>query len=129
MHGNLHVSTEPQRPTVTTLWLGIPAAQDYFAVADLSDADRARWLTQHNPRRQQEFKVSRALKQVALNGIDVHSLSHSGGHGAILTAEPGIALGVDIEMRRERDVLKIARFAFDEREAAALEQLSGEARA
>lgn len=128
MYGNLHVSTEAQRPPVATLWLAGPAAQDYFAASSLSDADRARWSTQRNPRRQEEFKVSRALKHAALDGTDIHSLSHSGGHAALLSAGPGTAVGVDLELGRQRDVLKIARFSFHEQEVATLAALSDDAR-
>lgn len=129
MHGNLDPPNlnRDANPRGLALWLGTPAAQTYFDFAALSDADRARLAGHRNSRRQQEFKVSRALRAFAGAGA-VASLSHSGGHAALLTAASEMQIGVDLEVARPRDVLRTARFAFDREEVDALEALSGVAR-
>lgn len=50
-----------------------------------------------------------------------HSVSHSAQHAALLIAPNGWQIGVDLELNRPRDVLKLARFGFDEDEVRALE--------
>ena len=129
MHGNLDASdlNSDASPPGLALWFGTPAAQDYFDPSSLTEADRAQLVARRNSRRQQEFKVSRALKGFAVGGT-VQSLSHSGGHAALLTASSGLQIGVDLEVARPRDVLRIARFAFSQEEVVALETSSGAAR-
>ncbi len=122
MHGNLdalELNCDASPPGLA-LWFGTPAAQDYFDPASLTEADRVRRTARRNSRRQQEFKVSRALKAFALGGA-AQSLSHSGGHAALLTASSKLPIGVDLEVIRPRDVLRIARFSFSQAEVDALE--------
>ena len=146
MHGNLDASLHLNRDSGSAppaLWLATPAAQTYFDPTLLTETDRARFLASRNPRRLEEFKVSRALQAVASSGRTVHSLSHSGGFAALLTAPRGsgdaseaalpfdqslLAVGVDLEISRPRDVLRIARFAFSKEEVVALEQQTDSAR-
>lgn len=127
MHGNLHSRIElndvAAAPSMS-LWLATPAARDNFDASLLSDADRARFLARRDSRRQREFQVSRALKSSVLTRSNTHSLSHSGGHAALLSASSDLRVGVDLEVSRPRDVLRIARFGFHEQEVAALEELS-----
>ncbi len=59
-------------------------------------------------------------------GSAAHSLSHSAEHAALLIAPDGSRIGVDLEINRPRDVLRLARFAFDEREVRALESAAPE---
>lgn len=133
MHGNLH---SPERlndaaaaPDMA-LWFATPAAREYFDASSLTAADRARFLTHRNSRRQQEFQVSRALKSSVLTSSNAHSLSHSGGHAALASASSTLRVGVDLEVSRPRDIMRIARFAFHEREVAALyAQSAGEQQA
>ena len=129
MHGNLEPPNLNRDATSQglALWLGTPAAQNYFDPAALNDADRARLPGHRNSRRQQEFKVSRALQVFAGTGA-AHSLSHSGGYAALLTAPSEMRIGVDLEVARPRDVLRTARFAFSKQEVDALEARSGVAR-
>lgn len=108
------------------LWLATPAARDYFDASLLSDADRARFLAHRDSRRQHEFQVSRALQNAVLTRSDTHSLSHSGGHAALLSASSELRVGVDLEVSRPRDALRIARLAFHEQEVVALEESTGE---
>lgn len=122
MHGNLDAPqlNRDASPPGLALWFGTPAAQDYFDPASLTEADRVRLTARRNPRRRQEFKVSRALQGFALGGA-AQSLSHSGGHAALLIASSKQPIGVDLEVIRPRDVLRIARFSFSQAEVAALE--------
>ena len=131
MHGNLDaladLNSDASRPR-PALWLATPEAQTCFDPASLSEADRTRWLASRNSRRQQEFKVSRALKVFAGSGNHAQSLSHSGGHAALLIADSELQVGVDLEVSRPRDVLRIARFSFSNEEIAALDARMGSAR-
>jgi 4'-phosphopantetheinyl transferase len=52
------------------------------------------------------------------------SLSHSGGYAAAAASRVAVRVGVDLECERPRDVTRIARFAFTEREVAQLEALA-----
>jgi len=105
-----------------SIWLAPPEAADAFEVSKLSEADRQRWLGLTNRQRREDFAVSRALlNRVSPRANDVSSLSHSGGHAAICLGPAGCRVGVDVEWHRARDVIAIARFAFDAEELAALE--------
>jgi 4'-phosphopantetheinyl transferase len=115
MHGNLGVTSA--HSDSYALWFADPSAQELFDAAALSASDRGRLSF----RREREFKVSRALKAFTHAETRTYSLSHSAGHAALLLAPEGMRVGVDLEAVRPRDVLRIARFAFHEREVAALE--------
>jgi hypothetical protein len=119
MHGNLGATSAHSDSDIAgcALWLADPSAQDLFDASSLSAADRAR----RSLRREREFKVSRALKAFVNAETRTYSLSHSAGHAALLLAPTGVRVGVDLEAVRQRDVLRIARFGFHEREIAALE--------
>ena len=119
MHGNLGTTSahSDSDPASCALWFAGPAAQDLFDASSLSASDRAR----RSFRREREFKVSRALKAFTHAEAHTFSLSHSADHAALLIARPGMRVGVDLEALRPRDVLRIARFGFHEREVAALE--------
>ena len=78
--------------------------------------------------RRADFEVSRALLSSAGVGTAAHSMSHSREHAALLIAPTGWRIGVDLEINRPRDVLRLARFAFDEREVRALEAATPESR-
>jgi 4'-phosphopantetheinyl transferase len=123
MHGNLGATSAHSDSDIAgcALWFADPSAQDLFDASSLSAADRAR----RSLRREREFKVSRALKAFVNAETRTYSLSHSAEHAALLLAPAGmptgIRIGVDLEAVRERDVLRIARFGFHEREIAALE--------
>jgi phosphopantetheinyl transferase len=109
------------------LWLGLPAARQYFDPSALSEPDHLRFVARRGPRRRADFEVSRALLAFAGAGTP-SSLSHSAEHAALLVAPGGCRTGVDLEINRPRDVLRLARFAFDEREAVALEAAPEDAR-
>lgn len=55
-------------------------------------------------------------------------MSHSSEHAALLTAPHGWQIGVDLEISRPRDVLKLARVGFHEDEVRALESAAPESR-
>ena len=128
MHGNQHALMAELADTRLTLWLGLPAARAHFDPSTLSAPDQARFAEHRSARRRADFEVSRALLGFANDGKAAYSLSHSAEHAALLIAPAGWQIGVDLEMDRPRDVLRLARFAFDEREARALESTPAEAR-
>ena len=55
-------------------------------------------------------------------------MSHSSEHAALFTAPDSRQIGVDLEINRPRDVLKLARFGFHEDEVRALESAAPESR-
>jgi phosphopantetheinyl transferase len=124
MHGNFGATSAHSDSDLAScaLWFADPAAQELFDASALSASDRAR----QSLRRQREFKVSRALKAFTHAEMRTYSLSHSAGHAALLIAPTGMRVGVDLEAVRPRDVLRIARFAFHEREVAALDDVPAE---
>lgn len=133
MHGNLHVPTanpfsqdRAAADTRLTLWLGFPTARAHFDPSTLSEADQARLAGSRGARRRADFEVSRALLAMADIGSAAHSMSHSAEHAALFIAPAGSRIGVDLEINRPRDVLRLARFAFDEREVGALESAAPE---
>lgn len=106
-------------PVLIEVWLGRPAAARYFDPAPLNAADRERFTAMRNPRRREEFKISRALRAHAgQNGSE--SLSHSGGFAAFARAPAGLRIGIDLEVHRHRDVLRTARNVFSINEIAAI---------
>jgi hypothetical protein len=135
MHGNPHTRSATHADlnngsprTGAAVWLGLPAARDYFDPSTLSPEDHARFVAQRRARRRADFEVSRALLASADVGAGTHSLSHSAEHAALLVAPGECRTGVDLEINRPRDVLRLARFAFHEREVGALEAAAAEAR-
>lgn len=134
MHGNPHAlatsrfSLNGQSDTRLTLWLGLPGARAHFDSSTLSAADQARLAGRRNSRRRADFEVSRALLATVDLEATAYSVSHSAEHAALLIAPDGWQIGVDLEISRPRDVLKIARFAFHEDEVRALESAAPESR-
>lgn len=126
MHGNPHTLSDArvglnEESARAALWLGLPSARVHFDATALSSADQARVTDRRGERRRADFEVSRALLAFVNAGSAPHSLSHSAEHAALLLAPTGWSVGVDLEIARPRDVLRLARFAFDDREVHALE--------
>lgn len=111
-----------------TLWLAVPAAREHFDSSTLSAADQARLAGRRSSRRRADFEVSRALLAAVDVRATAYSMSHSAEHAVLLTAPDGSQIGVDLEMNRPRNVLKLARFAFHEDEVRALESAAPESR-
>ncbi|GFE78703.1 hypothetical protein GCM10011487_07030 [Steroidobacter agaridevorans] len=135
MHGNPHALATPRfslngqsTDTRLTLWLGLPSAREHFDSSTLSAADQARLAGRRNSRRRADFEVSRALLATVDLEATAYSLSHSAERAALLIAPDGWQIGVDLEMSRPRDVLKLARFAFHEDEVRALESAAPDSR-
>lgn len=135
MHGNPHaLSANPfslnraAADSRLTLWLGFPTARAHFDPSALSETDQARLAASRGSRRRADFEVSRALLAMANIGSAAHSMSHSAEHAALFIAPTGSRIGVDLEINRPRDVLRLARLAFDEREVRALECAAPESR-
>ena len=125
MHGNLESVREWQHGDApVTVWLGEPQAARFFDVGTLDADERARFLTRRNSQRRREFAVSRALRAHARTArLPAESLSHSGGCAALLQAPVGTLAGVDLEVHRPRDFMRIARNTFAEPEIALLKKL------
>lgn len=105
-------------------WLAPPQAAGRFDPARQSPADAARWPTLNAPGRRREWAASRALLAHLTDLGERHaSLSHSQGWSAALLAPEGLRVGLDLEWLRPRDVLALARHAYDPREVEALEAL------
>lgn len=135
MHGNPHAPLDARNGlesgsavTDLNLWLALPAARAHFHPAKLSVEDQLRFSVQQSARRRADFEVSRALLAFVDAGATPYSLAHSAEHAALLIGPPAWGLGVDLEMDRPRDVLRLARFAFAEREIELMEAASAEAR-
>ena len=97
-------------------------ARGYFDPTRLSSADAQRHHVLHSAERTEEFIVSRSLQQyLAVPDTTAQSLSHSGKHAAVILAPQRLAVGIDLEQHRSRDLRAIARFAFSAEESAALE--------
>lgn len=110
------------------LWLASPEAAQHFDPTQLAGEERKRLAGLRKAARRQEFAVSRALRAHVRRGgrqPGSESLSHSGGHAALALASSAVRVGVDLELHRPRDVLAIARTAFCETEAHALEVAAG----
>lgn len=108
------------------MWLGSPEAADRFEVDKLSPAERTRYDGLKGELRRREFAVSRALRAAATGSSSddpshPSSLSHSHGWAAVASACADCQVGVDLEFYRPRNLLGIARFAFDPAEIAMLE--------
>jgi hypothetical protein len=111
---------------IAHLWLGPPEAGQFFDATKLNDTDRDRLASLNGEHRRREFAVSRALRHAALgDSSDPSSLSHSGGWAAVARGTASCRIGVDLELHRPRNLLGIARFAFDAAETAMLESLAG----
>lgn len=103
------------------LWFATPQGLDRFDPAFLTGADQRRFNEMRDPRRREQFSLSRALlAHAAVPAASSSSLSHSGAHAALACGPAGYALGVDIEQYRRRDMMSIAQFAFSDREISAL---------
>lgn len=116
MHGNLE------------LWVGAPEGAQHFDPAELTAPERDRMARLRRPERRREFAVSRALRAHVRGGATqpaCESLSHSGGYAALARAHRELRIGVDLEQHRPRDSLAMARTAFTESEARALEATAG----
>jgi 4'-phosphopantetheinyl transferase len=117
-----------------TIWLAGAAARPRFDAEAQTPEDRERWRQIANPRRREEWEVSRALLSHVRSGLGVAapeaplSLSHSGGFAAVAASRVALRVGVDLECEREREVERLARFAFPERECAQLEALPADMR-
>lgn len=103
------------------LWFATPQGLRDFDPAILTGSDRLRFDSMRNPRRREEFALSRALlAHAAVPAASSLSLSHSGDHAALASGPARCAVGVDLEQHRARDVASIAQFAFSEGESSAL---------
>src|SRR5690606_3044228 len=125
-------------------WLALPAAARHFDATALTAEERARHAALRRPARREEFEVSRALlAHVASashppgSGLSTpgsplldraQSLSHRGGHCALLRLDAQRPAGLDLEVHRPRDVLSIARNTFGRAEHALLASLDGRRR-
>lgn len=118
-------AAEPQ----LCVWLAGPGARSFFDADAQTPEDRLRWQQLSSARRREEWEVSRALLAHVRGRTRQLSLSHSAGHAAVAAGSGAVSLGVDVEQVRERDFLRLAKFAFAAGEHAQLEALAPRARA
>jgi len=111
----------------TQLWLAPPGAAARLEPARLHAADRARWRALRGPARRGEWEASRALlTALALPRGCATSLSHSGGFAAMAVVSAGHRVGVDLQRIGQRDVLRLAQFAFSPAEVRQIAALPEE---
>jgi hypothetical protein len=111
------------------LWLASPEAAARFDPESQSWEDRRRWARGALSQRSTEWAVSRALLAHAAPGERARSLAHAGAFAALAVGPAGSRIGVDLEcVDPRRDALRLARFAFDAREAEQMESLTDNAR-
>jgi hypothetical protein len=91
-----------------------------FDPAILTSAEFARYRRLRSPRKRKEFELSRTLLHRLAPPTTPISLSHSAGLVALAIGEPALAIGIDIEVHKSRDVISLARFAFGPEEVEGL---------
>jgi 4'-phosphopantetheinyl transferase len=135
---HLLLPTDATKPPALTVWLAGAAARPLFNPKVQSPPDQLRWRQLSNARRREEWEVSRALLAHVSDSRLLPaqpgdpaplSLSHSAGHAAVASSLGGGRVGVDLEQMRERDFVRLARFAFAPSEQEQLEALPPAARA
>lgn len=104
------------------LWLATPAAADRFNAVVLTDAEAQRYARLRNPGRRRDFAVSRSLRAfLHIQDARRGTLSHSGGHAALLLSRGIQNLGVDVEVHAPKRLTSLARFAYSDAEADSVE--------
>ena len=106
------------KPTLQ-IWLATELDAS-FDPAILTPAELARYGRLRSPRKRKEFELSRTLLHRLRPTKTTISLSHSAGLVALAIGDPAVAIGIDIEIHKSRDVISLARFAFDPEEGADL---------
>lgn len=106
------------------LWLATPDAAQQLDVAALGAADAASWGQIVSEGRRRDWASSRALIMAHPEQCLSHcSLSHSRGYAALARAEPTFRVGVDVEIVRPREFLRLSEFAFCADESEYLRKL------
>jgi phosphopantetheinyl transferase len=104
------------------LWLATPAAAEHFNAAVLSDAEAQRYGRLRNAGKRQDFAVSRSLRAfLQIQDAPRGTLSHSGGHAALLWISGIQNVGVDVEVHAPKRLTALARFAYADAEADAVQ--------
>jgi 4'-phosphopantetheinyl transferase len=121
------------------LWLADSQAAQHFDPRSLVTIERTRYECMRSAARRQQFATSRALLQQVrkqLSGVAAASnaavspvLSHSGPYAVAALDPRAAALGVDVEVMRSRDFLRIATGNFASAECTQLRTLTMEAQA
>ncbi|KAF1023053.1 MAG: hypothetical protein GAK30_00743 [Paracidovorax wautersii] len=109
------------------LFWGVPEDAGRYKESGNNLLDQTRDRSRFSPRREQEWRVSRALLQAVSCQGRVHSLSHSHGHAVVATAPAGWLLGVDLERVKPRRVHELAEWCCDDREQQQLQRLPASA--
>jgi 4'-phosphopantetheinyl transferase len=106
------------------LWWGSPASALAYNAELLSDADKQRVSGRTAPKPKLDWEVSRALMQAAdlvAGGPPLQwGLSHSRGHAICVVGRGVEIIGVDLEARLPRDVLRLASWCCTDDECAML---------
>jgi phosphopantetheinyl transferase (holo-ACP synthase) len=109
-----------------------PATAVHAAARDDGSGASAIGFTADGEARREAFpSVATSVQRVRAPSMAPHapegvalSLSHSGGYAAAAASRAAVRVGVDLECERQRDMTRIARFAFTEHEYAQLDALA-----
>jgi len=106
------------------VWLATPEAADRLDITRLSATDAEQWQAIRTARRRRDWASSRALlAAVPMSRQCSHSLSHSGGYAALVTASSSVRVGIDIETVTPRDFPRLAEAAYSPDEAVYLQSV------
>jgi len=106
------------------VWLATPDAAERLDETRLSPAEAASWKQTRSVRRRQDWASSRALlANVPTDDPCNRSLTHSHGFAGLLIAHPLFQIGIDIEVTKPRDFLRMAEIAYPANETKYLASL------
>ena len=94
------------------VWLADRQAAQHFDFAQANAADAARYQRMRAPRRRLQWQISRALLAHAGVARAAQSISHSGDFAALVRDAQAAAVGVDLELIKPRDFMRLAGAAF-----------------
>ncbi len=84
----------------------------HYVASSLTAVEAARFARMRSPQRRLQWQISRALL-AQLGSLDgARSLSHSGEFAALAVDPTARAVGIDLEVIRPRDFLRLAQAAF-----------------
>jgi hypothetical protein len=120
----------PEGSKSAELWLATPPAAEWFSAAALTDAEAQRYSELRSPGKRRDFAVSRSLCAfLDIQDPRLGTLSHSGGYAALVRIGGNRIAGVDVQVHAPKRLSPLARFAYSDAEAHAIEAASDDRRA
>ncbi len=95
----------------------------HYVASSLTAAEAARYDRMRSPQRRLQWQVSRALLAHVGSLDRARSLSHSGEYAAVAVDETALAVGIDLEVIRPRNFMRLAQAAFAPTECREFEAL------